>query len=45
MGSKIKWNFTKFLVNSQGEVIYRFSPTVQPEKIAPFIETLLNKKV
>jgi glutathione peroxidase len=45
MGSKIKWNFTKFLVNQQGEVIYRFSPTVQPEKIAPFIETLLKEKV
>lgn len=44
-GSSIKWNFTKFLINQQGEVIYRFSPTVQPELIAPFIETLLKQKV
>lgn len=45
MGSSIKWNFTKFLINQQGEVVYRFSPTVQPEALAPFIETLLSKKV
>lgn len=44
-GSSIKWNFTKFLINQQGEVVYRFSPTVQPELIAPFIETLLKQKV
>lgn len=30
MGSKIKWNFTKFLVDRQGNVIDRFAPTVTP---------------
>ena len=44
-GSGIKWNFTKFLIDQQGNVIYRFSPTVKPEALKPFIETLLNKKV
>lgn len=31
--SNIKWNFTKFLVNSQGQVINRYSPTTDPLKI------------
>lgn len=43
LGNDIKWNFTKFLVNKKGEVVYRFSPTVQPEALIPFIETLLKK--
>jgi glutathione peroxidase len=44
VGSGIKWNFTKFLVNQKGEVMYRFSPTVQPEAMAPFIKAMLSKK-
>ncbi len=41
-GSKsIKWNFTKFLVNRQGDVIKRYSPTTKPEAIAADIEKLL----
>lgn len=31
---KIKWNFTKFLVDRQGNVIGRFAPTTKPSKIA-----------
>ena len=31
--SKIKWNFTKFLVGKDGTVLGRFSPTVTPEKL------------
>ena len=31
--AKIKWNFTKFLVNRKGEVIGRFEPTTKPEAI------------
>ncbi len=38
---RIKWNFTKFLVNQKGEVVYRFSPAFKPEDIAPYIESLL----
>ncbi|RSK27314.1 glutathione peroxidase [Bacillus sp. HMF5848] len=42
LGSKqIKWNFTKFLVNRQGEVISRFAPNVAPSKLKTQIETLL----
>ena len=39
LGTKaIKWNFTKFLINRQGEVIKRFAPTVKPEMIKEDIE-------
>jgi len=38
MGSNIKWNFTKFLVNEKGEVIKRFAPTTKPEKIEKYLE-------
>jgi len=40
-GGTIKWNFTKFLVNRQGEVAGRFASAVDPEKIRPAIEKLL----
>lgn len=30
---RVKWNFTKFLINKKGEVIARFEPTVKPEDI------------
>ena len=33
MGSSIKWNFTKFLVDRNGNVVERYSPTTPPEKI------------
>ena len=39
--SEIKWNFTKFLVDRDGNVIERFESTVEPEKIAKKIEALL----
>ncbi|MEK4564175.1 glutathione peroxidase [Alkalihalobacillus sp. FSL R5-0424] len=42
IGSDVKWNFTKFLVNQQGEVIERFAPTTKPEKIEPEIKKLLK---
>jgi len=42
LGSKIKWNFTKFLVNQKGEVIKRFSPTTKPEKIDKYIAKLVD---
>jgi len=42
LGSKaIKWNFTKFLVNKNGEVIKRYSPNTEPKDIAQDIENLL----
>ena len=42
-GSKIKWNFTKFLVAKDGSVIARFAPTDTPEKIDEFIAKELAK--
>jgi glutathione peroxidase len=38
---KIKWNFTKFLVNREGDVIARFAPTVKPKDLEKDIEGLL----
>ena len=37
----IKWNFTKFLVNSSGKIIDRFSPRVEPKYIRSEIERIL----
>ena len=39
---KIKWNFTKFLIDSQGNIIKRYAPTVKPDKIKEDIEKLLK---
>ena len=42
MGTKnIKWNFSKVLVNKNGEVIKRYSPTTKPESIESDIIKLL----
>lgn len=41
MGSRIKWNFTKFLVDKNGAVTERFGPTVTPEKIEEKIKEML----
>lgn len=42
LGSKsIKWNFTKFLVNKEGQVIKRYAPTTKPESIESDIKSLL----
>jgi glutathione peroxidase len=42
LGGKIKWNFTKFLVGKDGQVIERYAPTTKPEKIAADIEKALG---
>ena len=42
MGSKsIKWNFTKFLIGRDGQVVRRYAPTDKPEAIEKDIATLL----
>ncbi len=38
----IGWNFTKFLVSGQGEVLKRFGPMVTPEEIAAELPSLLS---
>ena len=41
LGSSIKWNFTKFVVDRTGKVVGRHAPTVRPESLAKEIEALL----
>lgn len=42
LGSQaIKWNFTKFLINKDGEVIKRFAPITEPSAIEEYIQGLL----
>ena len=40
-GSKIKWNFTKFLVARDGKIVKRFGPATTPEKIDKEVEKLI----
>ena len=42
LSREIKWNFTKFLIDSNGNVIKRYAPTVEPLKIKADIENLLK---
>ncbi|SCT06161.1 glutathione peroxidase [Staphylococcus caeli] len=42
LNEKIKWNFTKFLVDKQGNVVQRFSPQKKPNQIETAIESLLK---
>jgi glutathione peroxidase len=41
LGSSIKWNFTKFLVDRSGKVVARHAPTTTPEALTKEIEALL----
>ena len=41
VGTDIRWNFTKFLVNREGQVVARFAPTTTPAKIEESVRALL----
>jgi glutathione peroxidase len=41
LGSSIKWNFTKFLIDRSGKVVRRYAPTTTPEALTKDIEALL----
>lgn len=41
-GSKLKWNFTKFLIDADGNPLKRFAPTTKPERIEKYIKKLLD---
>ena len=41
-GDAVKWNFTKFLVDRQGNVVRRYAPTTEPEKLKTAIEAALS---
>ena len=40
---RIKWNFTKFLVDRSGKVVARFAPSTKPQDLAPRVEELLRQ--
>lgn len=41
VGAAIKWNFTKFLIDREGNIVERYAPTTPPSKIAPDVAKLL----
>ena len=41
-GCDIQWNFTKFLIDQNGNVVERFEPPVKPDEMVPAIEKLLK---
>jgi len=41
LGNEIKWNFTKFLIDKDGNILKRYAPITKPEKIKSDIEKLL----
>lgn len=41
LGSAIKWNFTKFVIDKNGKPLKRFAPTTKPEKMEDFIKKIL----
>ena len=41
VGTSVKWNFTKFLLDKDGEPLRRFAPATQPEALVPYIEPLI----
>jgi len=43
LGKKIKWNFTKFLIDKNGKPVKRFAPITKPDKLEPDINQLLSK--
>lgn len=42
LGSAIKWNFTKFLISRNGDIIKRFAPVTAPKKLEKDIEKMLG---
>lgn len=40
-GSKVKWNFTKFVIDKEGNPVKRFGPTTKPEKMESYIQKIL----
>ena len=40
-GNEIKWNFTKFLIDREGNIVKRYAPTTKPEDLEEDIKNLL----
>ena len=43
LGSKIKWNFTKFLISRDGKTVNRYAPTTVPAKVEKDIQQMLKQ--
>jgi glutathione peroxidase len=43
LGSNIKWNFTKFIIDKDGNPIKRYAPTTKPERIDKYLDKVLNQ--
>ncbi len=41
LGSSVKWNFTKFVIDKDGKAVKRFGPTTKPEDMESFIKLLM----
>lgn len=41
LGSAIKWNFTKFVIDKSGRPVKRFAPTTKPSKMEDYIKEIL----
>ena len=44
LGNRIKWNFTKFLLDRSGNPVKRLGPMSNPKKLIPDIEALLEQE-
>ncbi|MGL4913993.1 MAG: glutathione peroxidase [Romboutsia sp.] len=42
LGKEIKWNFTKFLIDQDGNIVKRYAPTVSPLKIKADIDMIIK---
>lgn len=42
LGGRIKWNFTKFLIDSNGRPVKRFAPITKPQEIGVYLAKLLK---
>ena len=45
ISSRIKWNFTKFLIDPEGSPVKRFSPTTTPEVIGNYLQEQMDQRV
>jgi glutathione peroxidase len=41
LSNRIKWNFTKFLIDSKGKPVKRFAPATEPGKIETYLQNII----
>ena len=41
LSKRIKWNFTKFLIDSEGKPVKRFAPSTEPDKIDTYLQKII----